>query len=197
MFVEMRLSDVAEIHAGHLNRAKIEPSDGGSHRLVQGRDVEAGILQCGAAHLICFRPELSPGDIPLRDGDVLFMARGAKNYAALLAQVPESTLAAASFFIVRATSTKIDPAYTAWYLNQPKAQHYFTQNSGRGVHMPVVRRSVLEDLDIPLPPLPTQKQIADLFRLALDERELTTALLAKRAKLMEAACLRAAEREDS
>lgn len=193
----MKLKDIAEIHPGHLNRAKIEPNDNGSYWLIQGRDVDAGILQCEKSDLVRFDPEISPRDILLEDGDVMFMARGAKNYAALLANVPEKTFAAASFFIVRVSAENIDPAYVVWYLNQPKAQHYFTQNSGRGVHMPVVRRSVIEDIDIPLPTLAIQKAIAELYRLTLDEQLMTKTLLAKRSELMEAVCLQAAEREDS
>jgi len=165
--------------------------------LVQGRDVKAGVLQCRAKALISFNPKLSSRDIVLRDGDIVFMARGAINYATILSEVPNHALAAASFFIVRASITDLDPVYLAWYLNQPRAQRYFTQNSGRGVHMPVVRRSVLEQMDVPLPSFATQKLIAELFRLSLDEQELTKTLLVKRASLMEMVCLRAAEREES
>jgi len=192
----MRLLDLAEIHPGHLNRAKIEPNDEGSHLLVQGRDVEAGIQHCGDLCLVQFDPQLSRRDILLRDGDIVFMTRGAKNYAALLVQVPESTLAAASFFVIRVEGEDAEPAYLAWYLNQPQTQHYFAQNSGRGVHMPVVRRAVLEGLSVPLPSLQTQKQIAELYRLSLEEQTLTRALLEKRAKLLEAACLQAARKEE-
>jgi len=165
--------------------------------LVQGRDVKAGVLRCSSSALISFNPNLSSRDILLRDSDIIFMARGAKNYAAILREVPDHALAAASFFIVRAFIANLDPVYLAWYLNQPRAQHYFTQNSGRGVLMPVVRRSVLEQMDAPLPPLATQKLIAKLFHLSLDEQELTKNLLDKRARLMEAVCLQAAEREET
>ena len=178
-----------------MNRAPIEPSDEGPYRLIQGRDVEAGIRLKDDSSLIRFNPDHPQSSTRLRDGDIVFMARGAKNYAALLTRVPENTLVAASFFVVRCSGTEIDPAYVAWYLNLPQTQLYFTQNSGRGVHMPVVRKSVLEDLDMPVPPLATQSRIAGLYRLQLEEQELTRALLAKRALLLQAACLKAAERE--
>ena len=192
----MKLKNIAKIHPGHLNRDKIQYTEGGSHWLVQARDVKAGLLKCTTTPLTRFNPKLSSRDILLRDGDIVVMARGAKNYATLLSEVPGHALAAASFFIVRASIKALDPVYLAWYLNQPRAQHYFTQNSGHGVHMPVVRRSVLEQMDVPLPALATQKQIAELFRLSLDEKELTKIILAKRARLIEAVCLRAAEREE-
>lgn len=193
----MKLGEIAEIRPGYLNRHKIEPVESGSHLLVQARDVEAGILACDSVDLIRFNPDHSSRDILLRDGDVVFMSRGVRNYAALLTEVPSNTLVAASFFVVRVSGRELAPGYLAWYLNQPRAQHHFSQNSGRGVHMPVVRRSVLESLDVPVPPLATQEKIATLFQLSLNEHELTTALLEKRAKLMEAVCLQAAEREGS
>lgn len=192
---EMKLRQLALIRPGHLNRAPIEPSDEGAYRLIQGRDVEAGILQKDDSSLIRFNPERPQPSARLKGGDIVFMARGAKNYAVLLPQVPENTLAAGSFFVVRCSGTEIDPAYVAWYLNLPQTQHYFTQNSGRGVHMPVVRKSVLEELDMPVPPLAIQRRIAGLYRLELEEQELTQALLAKRALLLQAAGLKAAERE--
>jgi restriction endonuclease S subunit len=191
----MKLRQLAQIRPGHLNRAPIEPSDEGAYRLIQGRDVEAGILQKDDSSLIRFNPERPQPSARLKGGDIVFMARGAKNYAALLPQVPENTLAAGSFFVVRCSGDAIDPAYVAWYLNLPQTQHYFTQNSGRGVHMPVVRKSVLEELDMPVPPLAIQRRIAGLYRLELEEQELTQALLAKRALLLQAAGLKAAERE--
>lgn len=195
MFVTVKLKDIADVSPGYLNRSKIEPDENGSHFLIQARDVVAGVLDCAKAELVRFEPERSARDVLLRDGDVIFMARGVKNYAALLAGTPDSTLAAASFFVVRAVNGVLDPGYLAWYLNHPRAQHHFTRQSGSGVHMPVVRRASLESLDVPLPPPATQKKIAELYRLSLDEWKWIVSLHAKRTRLMEAVCLRAAERE--
>lgn len=191
----MKLKRMAIIHPGHLTREKIHPTKAGSHWLVQGRDVMAGVLHFQTEAVIRFNPKLSSRDILLRDDDILFMARGVKNYAAILREVPDQALAAASFFVIRVLSENLDPVYLTWYLNQPKAQHYFNQNSGRGVQMPVVRRSVLEQMNAPFPPLSTQKLIGKLYCLSMDEQELTKNLLTKRIKLIEKVCLRAAERE--
>jgi hypothetical protein len=70
-------------------------------------------------------------------------------------------------------------------------------NSGREVNMPVVRRSALEHLEIPLPPMDTQKRIADVYRLMDQERDLTLRLVENRSKIVRAACLGAAEREEA
>lgn len=191
----MKLLDITEIHTGYLNRSQIEPSEQGSHFLVQARDVNTGILECQAAEFVRFTPKLSNRDTLLQHDDLIFMSRGARNYAALLKNPPEYTLAAASFFVIRIKTDVVNPGYLLWYLNHPRAQHHFTQHGGSGVHMPVVRKAALECLNVPVPPPETQKKIAELFQLKLDEEILTQALLQKRARLLEAACLQAAERK--
>ena len=57
--------------------------------------------------------------------------------------------------------------------------------------MPVVRRSVLENLDVPLPPLETQKKIAELDALMRQEQQLIDKLVQKRKNLIAMACLKA------
>ena len=57
--------------------------------------------------------------------------------------------------------------------------------------MPVVRRAVLENLDLPLPPLGTQKKIAELDELMRQEQQLLDKLAQKRKNLISMACLKA------
>ncbi|MCD6389457.1 MAG: restriction endonuclease subunit S, partial [Desulfobulbaceae bacterium] len=141
--------------------------------------------------LIRFSPVLSRKDWILQSGDVLFMARGARNYSVILHEIPDLTVAAACFFIVRVSSEKVLPGYLCWYLNQAPCQHYLNRHSGRGVHMPVVRRTVMENIDIPLPPLETQKIIVNINALMQKEEELTGKLTEKRKTLLTATCLKA------
>jgi len=191
----MKLKHAAGIYSGHLSRKTIQADENGFYKLLQGRDVIPGVLECGERNFIRFQPKLSARDVMLKDGDVLFMARGATNYAAILQNVPDYVLASGSFFVIRVKSEKLEPGYLVWYLNQARARHYFTRNSGRGVHMPVVRRAVLEQLDMPIPPLSVQKTISELFWLSLKEERLTNRLIKKRAELLEAVCLKAAQGE--
>jgi restriction endonuclease S subunit len=142
--------------------------------------------------MIRFNPVMSRKDWILTTGDVLFMARGARNYSVVLQEIPAPLLAAACFFIVRVSSEEALPSYLCWYLNQASAQHYLSRHSGRGVHMPVVRRSVLEDIDIPLPPLETQKKITALDALMREEEILLNDLAQKQKELITATCLQAA-----
>jgi restriction endonuclease S subunit len=187
----MRLSKITNVQSGYIGRGRIEPREDGSHFLLQARDVDAHRLTCRAGDLIRFSPVMSDKDWILKTGEVLFMARGVKNFSVLLQEIPDSILAAACFFIVRVSSEEVLPGYLCWYLNQAPVEHYLRRHSGRGVHMPVVRRSVLENIDIPIPPLETQEKIAELDVLMRQEQELLDKLAKKRKDLLTAACLKA------
>jgi len=187
----MRLAKIARVQSGYISRGKVEPYNDGSHLLLQAKDVDGHRLVYRTDHLIRFAPILSGKDWILKPGDVLFMARGTRNYSLLLDEIPHLVLAAACFFIVRVSTEGVLPGFLCWYLNQAPVKHYLSRHSGRGVHMPVVRRAVLENVDVPLPPLDTQKKIAELHRLVQNEQELLEKLADKRKDLMAAACLKA------
>jgi len=192
----MRLKEIATIQSGYISRGKIEPLENGSHLLLQARDVDAHALTYKIDNLIRFNPAMSPKDWVLRKGDILFMARGARNFSVLLKDIPDSVLAAACFFIIRVSSEKILPAYLFWYLNQEPAGHYIQRHSGRGVHMPVVRRSTLEGIDVPCPPLEIQEKIAEMDRLMSKEQELYKKLAEKRRKMITGACLKTVQNNE-
>jgi hypothetical protein len=188
--LDMRLAKIATVQSGYISRTKIKPSDEGSHLLLQAKDVDGHRLVYETDDLLRFEPVLSGKDWILKRGDLLFMARGTRNYSVLLDELPESVFAAACFFIVRVTTEEVLPEYLFWYLNQAPVEYYLSRHSGRGVHMPVVRRAVLEGLNLPVPPLETQKKIAQLDRLMRHEQDLLDTLAQNRKRLIAAACLK-------
>ena len=187
----MLLSKLAKIQSGHHSRGRIGPLEDGSHFLFQARDVNVHRLTCRSESLIRFSPVMSRTDLILKKDDIMFMARGIRNYSVLLREIPDSTLAAAYFFIVRVSNKVVLPGYLCWYLNQSPVEHYLSRHSGRGVHMPVVRRSVLENIDVPIPTLEIQKKIIEMEELMREEQKLLNKLAEKRKELVTEACLQA------
>jgi hypothetical protein len=187
----MLLKKIAKIQSGYISRGKIFPREDGSCLLMQAKDVSADLLSYRADALVRFMPRLSAKDWFLKPGDVLFMARGARNFSILIDKLPERVLAAACFFIVRISNFKILPEYLCWYLNQAPVDEYLKRFSGRGVHMPVVKRVVLENIDIPLPPIKTQKHVSKISKLMQKEQDLLKKLAEKRGKLITGICLEA------
>ena len=187
----MQLKKIAKIQSGYISRGKIEPREDGSHFLLQARDVDADRLAYRTDEIVYFSPGLSRKDWVLKPDDVLFMARGTRNYSILIKEIPDQVLAAACFFIVRVSSEEVLPDYLFWYLNQASVDSYLRRHSGRGVHMPIVRRSVLESINIPIPPIEIQVKIAEMDVLLRNELELLDKLAEKRKELITAACLHA------
>jgi len=192
----MKLKKISKIQSGYISRGKIDPREDGTCLLLQAKDVDADRLSYRTDALVRFLPRLSGKDRFLKPGDILFMARGARNFSVMIHELPDSVLAAACFFVVRTPNSEILPEYLCWYLNQSPIEEYLKRFSGQGVHMPVVRRAVLECIDIPLPPMKVQKQVSAINKLMVKEQDLFKKLAEKRKTLMTEICLRAALKRD-
>jgi len=186
----MKLKMIAKIQSGFINRGKIDPRNDGTCLLMQAKDVDADQLSYRTDNLVRFNPRLSGKDWYLEPGDILFMARGARNYSVLVDKIRDRVLAAACFFIVRIPNSEIIPEYLWWYLNQSPVEEYLNRFSGRSVHMPVVRRAILESIDIPVPPIEVQKQVAVITTLMMKEQVLYKKMAEKRKYLMTEICLK-------
>jgi len=192
----MKLNEIAKIQSGYISRGRIDPREDGTCLLIQAKDVSADYLSYSTDALVRFMPTLSGKDWFLKPGDILFMARGARNFSILIDKLPDSVLAAACFFVVRISHFEIIPEYLGWYLNQLPVGEYLKRFSGRGVHMPVVKRAVLESIDIPLPPIKTQKQVSEINKLLQKEQDLYKKLAEKRKNLLTEICLKATLKHD-
>jgi len=192
----MKLKKIAKIQSGYISRGRIVPRKDGTCLLMQAKDVSAGHLSYRADALVRFMPTLSGKDWFLKTGDILFMARGARNFSVLIDKLPDSVLAAACFFVVRISNSEILPEYLSWYLNQLPVEEYLKRFSGRGVHMPVIKRVVLESIDIPLPPNKTQMQVSEINKLLQREQDLYKKLAEKKRNLMTGICLRVTLKHD-
>ena len=66
----------------------------------------------------------------LRDGDVLFAAKGTKNFATVFENHHEPAVASTSFFVIRPTDKNLLPQYLAWILNADLIE----RTSHRNIH---------------------------------------------------------------
>jgi Type I restriction modification DNA specificity domain len=115
------------------------------------------------------------GGYLVQPGDVLFMARGERNRAAVIRSCPLSSVASSAFFVLHPNSDSVLPEYLAWYLNQVPAQTAIAQiRTGAGT--PLVQRPQFGALPIPVPQLAQQKTIAGLADLMLREKQLARQL---------------------
>jgi len=110
----------------------------------------------------------------LKPGDILFAAKGTKNFAAWYESKNLPAVASTSFFVIRLkenTINKILPEFLAWYINQPVSQRFLKGNA-MGTSIVSISKAVLEELEILIPDLQTQKAILIITHLRNSEKKL-------------------------
>ena len=190
-----RIDEIADVRTGFQFRHKLEPDPAGTHLVIQAKDIDAGrghLLDAG--ELLRVVPPREPGNDLLRKGDVLYLAKGRRNYATPVGRLSGSTVAVGYFFVLRVRQEGIRPDYLAWYINQPPAQGYLA-DFFRGTGIPFIRMEDFAALEVPIPPADVQERIVAVHRLALRERDLLKQIESKRTELIRGLCLAAARRD--
>lgn len=107
----------------------------------------------------------------LRKGDVLFAAKGTRNFAAIYENENISAVASTSFFVIRLIKDYIIPGYLTWFLNHPNTQ-ILLKGKARGTSIASISKSVLEELEIPVPDIKKQKLILTIYHLRNKEKNI-------------------------
>lgn len=184
----MKLKQIATINAGYPFRGKIHEVSGSAVVAVQMKDVS---LTEGIRWSDCLEAELTGKREPeyLTTGDILVAARGSHNYAVqvdqLLASTGKQAVAAPHFFVVSLKKKDILPEFMVWLLNQAAAQRYFEQNA-EGTLTKSIRRSVLEDAPVVVPPLAKQRVIISMAATLREEQKLIQKLVSNGERMMNA-----------
>ena len=179
----MRLAEFSNIHSGYTARGKLEPLSEGGVPAMQLRDVGADSEVLG--------PMLQRYDLGalsdryyVRGGEVVFRSRGEPNTAVAVGDsLLEPTVVVVPLVIVRPDSSRIIPEYLAWAINQPDAQRRLAAEA-QGTSLRMIPMAALENLDIPVPDLSTQKRIVELSALTRREARLLRELAVRREDLM-------------
>lgn len=192
----VKLEDIVEIQLGYQQRERRhkDPSTrDGTHSLIQIKDIDStGNLL--TENLIQISPASNVDRYLVTKDDVLFLSRGLNNAAIIIEAPLHKTLAAYYFYILRADPKRILPEYLAWFINQPTAQAYF-ESAGQGSMVKMVPKSIFEELEVQLPPLKTQKAIAELNALQKKEAAALECLVRSRKRLINGLSLKAATME--
>lgn len=105
----------------------------------------------------------------LRAGDVLFAAKGTKNFAAVYEAHNLPAVASTSFFVIRLFDSKVLPEYLSWFLNNQNTQASLKAQA-MGTSIPSISKVVLEELEIPVPTIEKQKSIVAISKLRWQEK---------------------------
>ncbi len=178
------LSELAEIRQGYQFRKKIYDVPDAPVKVVQMANIVKGEKIDYRNLAKTGENGFKPGHF-LKNGDILFCARGVNNYAVFIDEDIHNTIAVSQFFIIRTNKGILLSAYLAWYLGRPEAIAYFKANTLMST-VPLINIKTIRSLKIPVPPMAKQKTIAEIYRLKKKEYELMEQIVNKKEKMLNA-----------
>lgn len=168
---QVPIAEVASVLPGYALKGSVEPDPNGRYQLIQGKHLIPGEpYRYLDAHRLRISPVRNADRYRVGPGDVLLASRGTANYAVPIEDVPEPTIAPATFYILR-PGPKVESEYLAWVLEQPTVQAHIAQvRTGAGT--PILQREDFASVCIPLPSRPEQRRITRIAALMRHERQL-------------------------
>ena len=97
----------------------------------------------------------------LKDGDIIFAAKGSKNFAAKFERKNGNCVASSTFLVIRFLEkfkSLVLSEYLVWYINHPKNLEWLKAKA-RGSSMVSISKTDLQDMEIYIPDIEKQKQI--------------------------------------
>jgi restriction endonuclease S subunit len=189
--MKKKLEEIASINTGYPFRTKIERDSEGTVGVIQMKDIDGyNRLDLSDVYKVKLEEDLSAKHL-LQQHDVLFRSRGVTNTTALVTEKIQPYVAASPLIIIRVKSSHVNPAYLVWYLNHPLGQKQINRVA-EGTSQLMVSKSALAEIVIDLPPLATQKVIAEIAALSQREQQLMEELAQKRKLYMDAVLMQKA-----
>jgi restriction endonuclease S subunit len=167
----VRIQDCAEVRSGFSAKSALGNEPGGTLQVITAQHLnKTEPYRYREQHKLLITPPKFNEKYLVEPGDILFMSRGANNFAVLLEEIPQPAIAPLTCYILKPKSTVV-PAYLAWCINQePVKARLNEMRTGAGT--PMIPRREFGEIVIPLPPLATQRRIANLAALQAREKVL-------------------------
>ncbi len=107
----------------------------------------------------------------LKQGDILFAAKGNRNFAACFNVLEYPSVASTSFFVIRLHDKNVLPEYFEWFLNQLEVMS-FLKGKAKGTAIASISKTTISDLEISIPSIHKQKLILKIQHLRSREKKL-------------------------
>ncbi len=190
----IKLTELALVAVGYAFRERLDAYAAGDVAVLQMKNLDEADVLC----LVDTAPRINLPNLNerqcIRKGDLLLRARGQFHTAAEVTSDMARTIVAAPLMLIRVTSTGLLPAYLRWFINQPQTQSTLTALAA-GTHVRSINKVVLENLQVPVPPLDKQQRIVSIARLGEREQSLMRGLTECRAALLNARLMDNAQSE--
>lgn len=177
--IKKTIGTCAEIRSGYPFRGPVEPVSSGGVLVAQMKDIDP---LGGLRWETLVRTELPGRKAPdwLQVGDILFVPRGNRFFAASIDAPPEPAVCGSHLIHLRLRAgVGVLPAFLAWQVNQPPLQRQL-RAAAEGSSQLSIRIAEIEALQIAIPPLALQIRIVALAEAVLRERQVLMRLIQNR-----------------
>jgi len=163
--VNTKLSQIAEIKTGVFAK----PEMSGAVVYLQSRhfDESGNLSSVVKADL---RVDSLTTKHLLKSGDLLFAAKGSRNFATVY-RSDFAAVASTTFFVLRVRDSVVLPEYLSWLLNSPATKKVL-KGEAIGSSIVSISKVALGNLKMDVPSFDTQRKILEISRLSKAEYEL-------------------------
>lgn len=176
------IKEIASLKSGFYSK----PADAGDIPYIQARHFdEGGNFDTTVKSFL--NAESNTEKELLADKDILFAAKGSRNFAVVYDHSNGPAIASTSFFIMRIRpeyQESIIPEYVAWFINHPQTQRRLKPDT-RGTFIPSITMKAFDRLEIEIPDLEAQRLILRIDELRKQERQLHAELDTMRERLIQ------------
>lgn len=177
----IKIKDIAEIQSGVYLKSAPDPNT--YYLQVNDFDNEGNVLQSTKPTVVT---DTKNSNHFLKSGDLLFAAKGTKNFCAIIQREYEgNSIASSSFLVLRVKDKRtVLPQFLCWYLNLSATLQKLSI-SAVGTSMPSITKGMLEEVEINIPSLDIQKKIVEVAELQKKETNLYERITLKRKQLID------------
>lgn len=179
----MKLADIAEVASGYTFRERLDAYPDGDVAVLQMKNISPDdkvltddLPRVGLA-------DLSARQL-LREGDILFRARGHFHTAAVVYGGLKNAVAAAPLMLIRVSTATVLPEYLCWFINHPGTQAKL-MNLAAGSYVRTLNKAAIEGMELPLPPVELQRQVVEIAELGRRETKLLIRIAEQRGKFLD------------
>lgn len=176
------LADLSEIRVGASHRGRLEAIASGGERVVHAKDLSAG-GDIDGGRLTRVMDRFGKTAPRLRPGDVLLQSRGVSYPVGLATDDTSGAVPISPLCLIRPNNSLLDGAFLVLFLAHPRIQLRLRAQAA-GTHVPELTREAIANIEIPLPTLQRQREIAALGHIMHRERELLHSLAAAQDSLL-------------
>ncbi len=181
MYVEVyKLGVLCNIYSGIIQQTFRKNKDFEEYEILELKDMD----QFGEINFKSLKKILAPKDIKsiylIREDDILIKAKSSLKTAGIVEEpINRKILFSSQYYLIRIKDeykNKVSPKYLLWFLNNSKTQEIIKMSS-LGSRISFLKSSFLKNLEVLLPSVEKQNEIAELHMLLTKREKLENELL--------------------